>query len=219
MNCRKKPFPFLLLLLNCSFTLLSCNYDKKNDQEIKLFVKDSLSHEGSGNPYVTPDQSPLDLSYYPTDYPVTKMNGSDSEVLLARVIYSRPQKKGREIFGNSEKNLRQFGKEWRLGANEATEIEFFEPVKIAGKKIEKGRYIIYCIPYAEKWTMILNSNLFTWGLHMDKSRDIFSTDIPTVPQSPPIEDFTMIFTSAKYGADLIITWDNVKAILPISFLK
>ncbi len=219
MNIRKQSIPILLLILSGCFTLLSCNYDKKNSQEIKSFVKDSLLSEESGNLYVTPDQSPLDMIYYPTDYPVSKMNGSGLEVLIARVIYSRPQKKGREIFGNAEKNLRQFGKEWRLGANEATEIEFFEPVMIAGKKIEKGRYVMYCIPYAEKWTIILNSNLYTWGLHMDKSKDIFITDIPTVLQSPPIEDFTMIFTSAKYGADLIIAWDNVKAILPISFKK
>ena len=54
---------------------------------------------------------------------------------------------------------------------------------------------------------------------MDRSKDIFYTDIPIVKQSPPIEDFTMVFSAASYGADLTISWDNVKAILPISFSK
>ncbi len=181
--------------------------------------RDSLPSKESVNPYATHDQSPMDMSYFPQDYPVLRMNGTDSVKLLARVIYSRPQKKGRNIFGDTEKSLRQYGKEWRLGANEATEIEFFKPVTIAGKKIDKGRYIIYCIPYPDKWTIILNSNLYTWGLHMDATKDIFKTDIPTSEQSPVIEDFTMVFEPASYGTDLLMTWDNVKAVLPISISK
>ncbi|MEP7165243.1 MAG: DUF2911 domain-containing protein [Ferruginibacter sp.] len=182
-------------------------------------AKDSLPSKEATNPYATHDQSPMDMSYCPPDYPVLRMNGADSESLMARVIYSRPQKKGRVIFGNSGRSLRLYGKEWRLGANEATEIEFFKPVTIAGKKISKGRYIIYCIPYPDKWTIVLNSNLYTWGLHMDKTKDIFKTDVPTILQSPVIEDFTMLFQTASYGADLLMTWDNVKAVLPISYSK
>jgi hypothetical protein len=32
-----------------------------------------------------------------------------------------------------------------LGANEATEIEFYKDVKIGGKKVPKGRYTLYAI--------------------------------------------------------------------------
>lgn len=219
MNLRIYPLHFFLIILISSFIFLSCSNEKRNEKEIKSLVKDSLSNKELLNPYVTNDRSPMDMSYYPPDFPVLRMNGSDPGKLIARVIYSRPQKKGREIFGKTEKSLCQYGKEWRLGANEATEIEFFEPVMIAGKKITKGRYVIYCIPYPDKWTLILNNNLFTWGLHIDRSKDIFFTDIPTTMQSPPIEDFTMIFITAPNGADLIVTWDNVKTILPISFSK
>jgi hypothetical protein len=199
--------------------MLSCNNDKANDKETNGTVKDSLPNKEMVNPYATHDQSPMDMSYYPPDYPVLRMNGTDSGALLARVIYSRPQRKGRNIFGLTEKSLRQYAKEWRLGANEATEIEFFKPVSIAGKKIAKGRYIIYCIPYPDKWTIILNNNLYTWGLHMDASKDVFKTDVPVIKQSPPLEDFTMIFQSAPYGADLLMMWDTVKTVLPISYSK
>lgn len=217
MNFRLCYFNFFLIIQICSLITLSCNNEKINEKEVKIPVKDSLANKEQGNPYVTIDRSPADLSYFPSDYPLLKMNGSDTEKLIARVIYSRPQKKGREIFGTTEKSLCQYGKEWRLGANEATEIEFFEPVMIKGKNIAKGRYIIYCIPYPDRWTIILNNNLYTWGLHMETSKNIFNTDIPTALQSPVIEDFTMVFLKAPYGADLIVTWDNVKAILPITF--
>ncbi len=203
----------------CIILLMACSDDNKDHTKDTLSVKDSLPTNESVNPYATHDQSPMDMSYLPPDYPVLRMNGTDSTTLVARLIYSRPQKKGRNIFGNTDKNLIQYGKEWRLGANEATEIEFFKPVEIAGKKIEKGNYIIYAIPFPDKWTMVLNSNLYTWGLHMDPSKDILKVDIPTQNQSPAVEDFTMVFETTPGGANLLMSWDTVKATIPISFKK
>lgn len=201
-------------LLLMGIIMLSCNSNKTNTGN-KAIKSDTLQSAEAVNPYISNDQSPMDMSYYPPDYPILKMNGTDSSQLVARVIYSRPQKKGRQIFGTSPKSLREFGKEWRLGANEATEIEFFKDVIINTTKIPKGRYIIYCIPYPDKWTIVLNSNLFTWGLHMDKSKDVFKADVPLQLQAPALEDFTMVFEKAAYGMDLIMAWDNVKAVLEI----
>ena len=219
MNFQMKPTHFVIVIQACTVLLLSCNNDKQQNPKTLISAKDTLSNKENVNPYVSRDQSPMDMSYYPPDYPVLRMNGTDSTSLVARLIYSRPQKKGRIIFGNTEKSLRQYGKEWRLGANEATEIEFFKPVTIAGKKIDKGRYIIYCIPFPNTWTIILNSNLNTWGLHMDATKDVFKTNIPVQLQNPPVEDFTMVFQQAAFGADLVMAWDNVKAVLPVSFSK
>src|SRR6187551_3619540 len=85
------------------------------------------------------DKSPMDMSYYPNGYPVLKIQDKITEPLVARVIYSRPQKSGRSIFGE----LLEYGKVWRLGANEATEIEFYRDVKINDTKVKKGRYTMY----------------------------------------------------------------------------
>ena len=207
------PVTFLLLLILFGL-LTSCN---SGGAPGKLSGSiDTLQKKEYTNSYATNDQSPLDICYFPQDYPVLKMNGTaDSSGLLARVIYSRPQKKSRIIFGSSPRTLCQYGKEWRLGANESTEIEFFKNVTVNKKKIAKGRYVIYCIPYPDKWSIILNSNLFTWGLHMDKAKDIFNVDVLTTLQSPALEDFTMVFESADQGANLIMAWDNVKAVLSI----
>lgn len=210
--------PKLLFFLTIAHVILALSCKNPNNNGATGSLKsDSLSNKESVNPYATHDQSPLDMSYFPKDYPILRMNGADSAMLVARVIYSRPQKKGRIIFGDSEKSLVHFGKEWRLGANEATEIEFFRTVDIAGKQIKAGRYIIYCIPFNDRWTIVLNSNLNTWGLHMDPVKDIFKIDIPVQQQTPALEDFTMIFEPAPTGASLIMAWDNVKTVLPISF--
>src|SRR5688500_14855051 len=98
------------------------------------------------------DKSPMDMSYFPANYPVLKIQKKATEPLVARVIYSRPQKSGRNIFGG----LVKYGEVWRMGANEATEIEFYRPVKIGGEKIAKGRYTLYAIVKEKTWTIIVN---------------------------------------------------------------
>ena len=41
----------------------------------------------------------MDMSYYPNNYPILKIQDKISEPVVARVIYGRPQKSGRALFG------------------------------------------------------------------------------------------------------------------------
>jgi len=105
-----------------------------------------------------------------------------------------------------------------MGANEATEIEFFVPVKIGGVKIKKGRYTLFCIPFEEKWTMIINKETDTWGaFKYDETKDITRLDIPVQKQTDILESFVMAFEKSGNGSNLIIAWDTIKVLLPISF--
>lgn len=165
------------------------------------------------NPYAPADKSPMDMSYFPPDYPVLKMAGKTSEPPVARVIYSRPLKAGRKIFGT----LLPYGQPWRLGANESSEIEFYRSVTIQNKKVAAGRYTIYCIPEENTWTIILNSNLYSWGLTPEPSKDIERFVIPVEKINGSIEYFTMVFEKSPDGANLVMVWDDVLAKLPIRF--
>lgn len=207
---------FVVLSTICLLNICYCNTVTPKD---KFAKKDTDSAKNNINPYVNMDQSPMDMSWCPANYPIEKMKGNDSLKLIAKLYYSRPHKKGRQLFGDSKESLCMYGNPWRLGANEATEIEFFENVNIAGKNIIKGRYVLYCVPHADRWTLILNSNLNTWGLHINETKDIFKTDIPVLKQNPFIEDFTMVFEDNATGTNLIMAWDNVKTELPIIFSK
>jgi hypothetical protein len=161
------------------------------------------------------DKSPMDMIYLPEDYPVLKMSGKIKDLPVARVIYSRPIKEGRSIFGNVVK----YGSYWRLGANESTEIEFFRDVIVAGQKVKKGRYIIYCVPSKDKWTIRLNNDLYTWGLKVHDLGDMYSFDIPVTILPREYDVFTMQFAEGKDNntAELLMAWDNVKAALPIRY--
>ena len=160
------------------------------------------------------DKSPLDISYYPADYPVLKIQDKVNAPLVARVVYSRPQKNGRHLFGD----LVSYGKVWRLGANEATEIEFFQDVRIDNKKIKKGRYTLYALVDTDKWTLILNKETDTWGaFRYDSTKDILRTAVRVEKTSEIAEAFSMEFEKMAKGAALIIYWDDVLVKLPIQF--
>lgn len=171
-------------------------------------------HLGAQDAWTPLDNSPMDLIYLPVDYPILKIRKEAPASPVAKIMYSRPIKKSRKVFGD----LLEYGIVWRLGANEATEVEFFKDVKIADTKIRKGRYSMFAIPYEDKWTIIFNKDTDVWGAFAyDESQDILRTDVLTQTLSSPVEAFTMKFEPGTTGALLIIAWENTKVSLPIVY--
>jgi hypothetical protein len=202
--------------------LFSCNNKQSGPVDATTEgKKDSAAKVKSENPVVTGatnsyspvDISQMDMSYYPVDYPKLKMTNAITTSPLARVIYSRPHLQGRKLFHD----VLKYGEPWRLGANEATELELYTDATIQDKKIKAGRYILYCIPQQEKWTIVLNSNIDSWGLQPDQSKDIAHFIVPVIKTGNSLEFFTMIFQKSNGEAELLMAWDNVEAKLPISF--
>jgi hypothetical protein len=165
------------------------------------------------NPYSQTDVSPMDMAYFPADYPKLKMAHQTKQPPLARLIYSRPHLQGRHIF----KEVLKHNEPWRLGANEATELELFKPAVINGKTIKPGRYILYCIPHPDKWTVVLNSNIYSWGLELDAADDIARFDVPVIKTNNSLEFYTMVFEKTETGANLLMAWDDAEVRLPIGF--
>lgn len=159
------------------------------------------------------DKSPMDMSYWPNTYPILKLSGKVKEQPIARVIYGRPQKGGRVIFDGIVK----YNEMWRLGANEATEIEFLKNVKINNKSISKGRYTLYCIPNADKWTIIISKDNYSWGNYSyNVKNDVIRVEVKVEKNTEIAEAFTAYFDETKTGANLVFMWDDVKTQLPIS---
>lgn len=160
------------------------------------------------------DKSPMDMIYFPANYPVLKIQNKASEPLVARVIYSRPQRQGRKIFGD----LVEYGKIWRLGANEATEIEFYKDVRVGGKKIHKGRYTLYALVNETSWDIIFNKDTDTWGaFKYDAKKDVIRTEVAVQKTEELVDFFSMTFEKTDAGASLIIAWEQCRVSLPISF--
>ena len=196
-------------------SFFSCNAKDKNVKtKEQPATKDTVATVLQNvNPDAVPDISPMDMSYFPVDYPKLKMTKTISTPPVMRIIYSRPHLQGRKLFYN----LQKYGDYWRLGANEATEIQFFRNVTIQNKKINAGRYVIYCIPQQDHWTVFLNSNVDTWGLTQDSTKNINEFNIPVTYNNAYSEYLTMNFEKTDTGAMLIVAWDEAVAKLPIDF--
>jgi hypothetical protein len=160
------------------------------------------------------DKSPMDMCYFPDNYPVLKIRDKVTDAPVMRLIYGRPQKAGRIVFGE----LVEYGKIWRFGANEATEIEFYKQVKFGGKKIPKGRYTLYALVEQDKWTLIVNKDTDIWGsFKYDAKKDVARMEVPVTKTTEISESLSMIFDKTISGCNLIAAWDNVKVLIPFEF--
>jgi hypothetical protein len=213
MRLISRPELILVLLI---FLAACGNKENKPVEKDLISPKDSSKLITPGkkeNPYKIVDISPMDMSYFPDDYPLQKMANAIKTPPLSRVIYSRPHLQGRVLF----QNLLKYGDLWRLGANESTELDMYTDAYIQDKKIKAGRYVIYCIPQPDSWTIIINSNIDSWGLHPDSTKDIARFIIPVKQTANHLEYYTMIFEKTTTGADLLMAWDNLEARLPFRF--
>lgn len=127
------------------------------------------------------------------------------------ITYGRPYKKGREIFG-ANTQIAPYGKVYRVGADEATTVEFSKDVTFAGKPVKAGKYALFAIPGEKEWTVILNSKPDQWGLDHDKNKDqdILSVSVPVKKLSAPVEQLTI-----KAGKNIAISWDTVEVEIPV----
>lgn len=166
------------------------------------------------------DKSPMDMAYYPDNFAhdrkfAPKLIGDMPAIV--RVTYSRPAKKDREVFGTK---IVPYGEVWRLGANESTEIKFYQDVTIQGKKVKAGTYSLFAIPTATEWTIILNKDLDFWGAYSyNKDNDVLRVSVPTKKTDEVIENFSI--QCGKGNSDkettMKMAWDTTLVEVPISF--
>jgi len=150
------------------------------------------------------DKSPMDMATYPSSYRV-----SDK---MVRVIYSRPQLKGRSM-----SELAPSGKVWRTGANEAVEITFYQDMNVGGTVVKAGTYSLFTIPGDSEWTVILNSNLNQWGAYSyDESADVARVMASTNKGSTSLEAFSIAFNEVDNGVHMVMGWGDVRVAVPMS---
>jgi len=175
---------------------------------IAVFAMFTFAAKAQEPKFAPVDASPADIVYYPLNAAKAKVAATPS----IKVVYSRPTKKGREIFGV----LEQYGKIWRVGANECTEVKFFKRARIGGKSIKAGSYSLFAIPEKDKWTLILNKQTDRWGAFTyDEKKDVIRVDVPVKTLDKPIESFSVTFTDQPNGANMVMAWDKTLVELPI----
>ena len=135
----------------------------------------------------------------------------------AKIIYSRPQKKGRVTIAADNGALAPFGKLWRTGANETTELIVYKNIKLGDVDIAPGTYSLYTIPGEKEWTIILNGKLNTWGhFAYDESQDKYKISGTVKTYEPVVEAFTIVFGNVSGSkSTLYLAWDTTIVEIPV----
>ena len=162
-----------------------------------------ISFNSNAQKFTELDKSPMDAAAFPTEY--------DDSNKLIKIIYSRPQLKGRSIW-----ELAPPGKVWRTGANEAPELTIYVPMLFGDTRIEPGTYSFFCIPGKEEWTAIISKDLNLWGSYFYNADSVIAqVTVPVkIEKGQSLEAFSIAFDGTQKGADMYIGWGGLRIVVP-----
>ena len=166
------------------------------------------------------DKSPMDAVFFPADAAkrVFKKGVSEPKV---RVLYSRPSLKDRNLFRTTEDRkdgITQYGKPWRLGANESTELLLMQDALIGDTLVKAGRYSIVVTPTETEWTFHINSENDGWGNYSHKPElDVVTVSVPVKIVKDRVEQLsiTMYSPNNDNTVHLKTGWGKYRTELPI----
>ena len=142
--------------------------------------------------------------------------------LKVEVVYNRPYKKGRDIFGN----LVPYGEVWRTGANEATTFEVNRDIMVDGTKLQSGKYTLWTIPNQDSWKVIFNEKMYTWGIDLttqeaarDPEYDVLTLEVPVNKNLKAVEQFTIYFDDQQNLNVMFLAWDHTVIAVPFKTVE
>lgn len=166
------------------------------------------------------DKSPMDAAFFPADAAKRAFKKGVSEPKV-RVLYSRPSLKDRNLFRTTEDRkdgITQYGKPWRLGANESTELLLMQDALIGDTLVTAGRYSIVVTPTETEWTFHINSENDGWGNYSHKPElDVVTVSVPVKIVKDRVEQLsiTMYSPNNDNTVHLKTGWGKYRTELPI----
>ncbi len=136
------------------------------------------------------------------------------------VSYFRPKKKGRAIFGAGDDYLQKYGEIWRTGANSGTKITFSDDISFGGKDVKAGEYMIYTVPGADSWDVMLYSDLKLGGnvAGYKTENEVLRVSVKPSKLSAIVETLTINVSDISEDnttANLEIAWDKTAIKVPL----
>jgi len=124
------------------------------------------------------------------------------------VDYSSQRAKGRKIFGG----IVPFDKVWRAGANEATSFVTDSDLTVGGTEVPAGKYTLFVIPEASKWSLIISKTTGEWGTaYSGPAADLARIDMKVTKLPAPEENFTIAFDQGEASCTMRMDWETTRA--------
>jgi hypothetical protein len=151
--------------------------------------------------------------------PVGQLSPRDTtwgEIGPARLMvdYGRPSRRGRVVFGR----VVPWGRVWRTGANEATQLTTDTPLLIGGQRIPPGRYSLWTVPRPDGATLMINRRTGQWGTHYEPALDLARVEMTRETAAHPVEQFTIAIDPLGDGGVLRLSWESTSYLTPVSVL-
>ena len=127
------------------------------------------------------------------------------------IDYSRPLKRGREIFGN----VVPWNSVWRTGANAATQFNTAVDLVVGNAKVPAGKYTLWTLPSPTGWKLIINKQTGQWGTVYDAEQDLVRVDARVETLREAVEQFAIAFEPAGAPTVLSFSWDRTRVTVPI----
>ena len=183
-------------------------------------VVDYIDAIGSSWNVIGKSTDPIDLEKLADRYALEEQKGSGMGLIARadsvsanisdagiRIYYSRPQVRGRIIFGS----VVPWGRFWRTGANAATRMVITKPLYFGDKELPAGSYSIWTVPSLKGWTIMFNSQANIWGTEYNPDYDVLRVPMQAGPNSQFTEVMTIEIQPSGSGGHLNIIWENTKA--------
>ena len=139
--------------------------------------------------------------------------GSSLAPASVKIDYGQPHLRGRTLHTG---DLVPLDSVWRLGANEATELETTIDLTIGGQAVPKGKYSLFALPTASGWKLIINKNTGQWGTNYAAEHDLVRVDLRKRTLTQPIESFSMWLVPQQGTAtgELRFAWGTAELSTP-----
>lgn len=138
-----------------------------------------------------------------------------------KIDYFRPRVKGRQIFGEGNSFLVPYDKMWRTGANSGSKVSFSDDVKIMGKDVKAGEYLIFTIPGKDEWQVMLYSDTGLGGntSGYDNSKEAARISLKPSTTGEKVEMLTFQIedlSADNTSANIAMSWENTQIDIPVS---
>ncbi|MEJ2206046.1 MAG: DUF2911 domain-containing protein [Gemmatimonadota bacterium] len=150
-----------------------------------------------------------------------------------KVTYGRPYMRGRAVFGTPTEGsefLVPFGRMWRTGANEATELTVSEPVMVEGQRLEAGTYSVFTVPGPSTWEVHVNRQVGMDGTGRldpetgafsetyDPVDDVLVVEVSSGTLAEDVDQLTIEFRPATPGswADMVLMWERTEVTIRLT---
>lgn len=121
------------------------------------------------------------------------------------IDYGRPSLKGRDMFG-----MVQPGMVWRLGMNQATNIETAGDLVVAGKEVKAGKYTLWAKKTgADSWVLAFHPKTGVWGQPELKEGYVAELPLKTAKAADSAEQLTITLAGNEGKAGIKIHWGTV----------